>query len=177
MRVIVWVAVLSWAMGCCAALAGPRDDTLAGISRCRAIADDRKFLDCLYGAAQPLRAELGLAPAPAFQTQLVPPAPDFLPPQPKEANSANSGGVTATVKDVFGPSSNLHLASYSFDPRGHFTITLSDGEVWRQADRDQSFADWRGPAANYYVSISSSGSEHYLTVRGNGGPYQIERIR
>src|ERR1700744_1647390 len=56
------------------ALAGPRDDVLYGISRCGGIADDRTWLDCVYGAAQPMRAQLGLPPAPVSQQKLVPPA-------------------------------------------------------------------------------------------------------
>ncbi len=56
------------------AMAGPRDDVLYGISRCGGISDDRTWLDCVYGAAQPMRAQLGLAPAPASQQKLVPPA-------------------------------------------------------------------------------------------------------
>ena len=55
------------------ALAGPREDTLAGISRCASLPDDRTFLDCIYGAAQPMRGKLGLPPAPAGQMRLVPP--------------------------------------------------------------------------------------------------------
>src|SRR5271154_1492429 len=55
------------------ALAAPRDDVLYGISRCGGIADDRTWLDCVYGAAQPMRAKLGLPPAPASQQALVPP--------------------------------------------------------------------------------------------------------
>src|ERR1700722_5045620 len=55
-------------------LAGPREDMMAGAARCAGIADDRTFLDCYYGAAQPLRARLGLPPAPSSQQMLVPPA-------------------------------------------------------------------------------------------------------
>src|ERR1700722_19070476 len=54
-------------------MAGPRDDVLYGISRCGGIANDRTWLDCVYGAAQPMRARLGLPPAPASQQALVPP--------------------------------------------------------------------------------------------------------
>src|SRR5580704_12476137 len=55
-------------------LADPRADVIAGSSRCDGIPDDRTWLDCYYGAAQPLRAQLGLPPAPASQQALVPPA-------------------------------------------------------------------------------------------------------
>ena len=57
-----------------AANANARDDVLAGISRCGGISDDRSWLDCVYGAAQPMRAQLGLLPALASQQKLVPPA-------------------------------------------------------------------------------------------------------
>jgi len=57
-----------------ASSAATRDDVLSGISRCGSIADDRSWLDCIYGAAQPMRAQLGLPPALASQRALVPPA-------------------------------------------------------------------------------------------------------
>ncbi len=57
-----------------AANANARDDVLDGISRCGGIPDDRTWLDCVYGAAQPMRAQLGLPPALASQQKLVPPA-------------------------------------------------------------------------------------------------------
>ena len=58
------------------AAARPRDDALAGAFRCAVIGDARQWLDCYYGAAQPVRAGLGLAPASASQIRLAgaPPA-------------------------------------------------------------------------------------------------------
>src|ERR1700722_18009713 len=56
------------------ALAGTRDDVMSAATRCAGITDDRSWLDCYYGAAQPMRAELGLPPAPASQTAKVPPS-------------------------------------------------------------------------------------------------------
>src|ERR1700723_420843 len=83
------------------AIAGPREDTLAGISRCAALPDDRAFLNCIYGAAQPLRARLGLPPALESQVRLVPPAnpalpqaipsPANVPPDPRQRSG--SGGI------------------------------------------------------------------------------------
>src|SRR5436853_3996123 len=56
------------------AVAGPaRDEVMSGAARCAGIADDRTWLDCFYGSAQPMRATLGLPPAPPAQTKLVPP--------------------------------------------------------------------------------------------------------
>src|ERR1700689_1262178 len=67
------------------ALAAARDDVLYGISRCGGIADDRTWLDCVYGAAQPMRAQLGLAPASPAQQKFVPPAMVGAPPPPAQA--------------------------------------------------------------------------------------------
>jgi hypothetical protein len=78
-----------------AALAGPRDDVLVASQRCAAIADDRRWLDCYYGAAQPMRGQLGLPPAPASQTQLVPPADAYVPPPAMAAAPPQAYGVGA----------------------------------------------------------------------------------
>ena len=54
----------------------PRDDALAGAFRCSVITESRQWLDCYYGAAQPVRAALNLAPALPGQVALAtaPPA-------------------------------------------------------------------------------------------------------
>src|SRR5471032_906737 len=68
-----------------AALADPtRDEVMSGAARCEGIADNRSWLDCFYGSAQPMRGALGLPPAPPAQTRLVPPpgAAYFRPPAP-----------------------------------------------------------------------------------------------
>jgi hypothetical protein len=57
-----------------AALADTRQDVRGASVRCDSITEDRAWLDCYYGAAQPMRAQLGLSPAPASQQELVPPA-------------------------------------------------------------------------------------------------------
>jgi hypothetical protein len=53
------------------AQARPRDDALAGAFRCAAIAESRLWLDCYYGAVQPVRAGLGMPPALAAQIKLA----------------------------------------------------------------------------------------------------------
>lgn len=63
--------------------ADPRDDVKAAVARCDGISDDHTWLNCYYGAAQPVRAELGLSPAPDSQVNLVPP-PDQPPPPPEK---------------------------------------------------------------------------------------------
>jgi hypothetical protein len=59
-----------------AVAAGPRDEVIASMYRCAVVGETRTWLDCFYGAAQPLRAALNLATVPAAQAHLAqnPPA-------------------------------------------------------------------------------------------------------
>jgi hypothetical protein len=76
MRHILWLLVPVVLGLAASAEARPRDDALSGAIRCGVVTDSRQWLDCYYGAAQPVRAALGLAPALAGQLQLAasPPA-------------------------------------------------------------------------------------------------------
>ena len=169
------------------ALAGPREDSLAGVSRCATLPDDRTFLDCVYGAMQPMRAKLGLAPALPAQQRLVPVDPAFartapatiaprtqaaLPPHPAAASNSSA---TPNSPLSSGP---LRMASYSFDRRGLFTVTLSDGSIWRQDPNDTNFAHFAGKASSYPVSLYANDfGKARLDVRGEGGPYLVERVQ
>lgn len=63
------------------AIARPRDDAMSAAFRCAVVGEGRQWLDCYYGAAQPMRAALGLPPAPAAQVKLAsaPPAGNATP--------------------------------------------------------------------------------------------------
>lgn len=71
MRGFCWLLLLALVAVAAPAEARPRDDALTSALRCVVIADSRQWLDCYYGAAQPVRAALALTPAPAAQLQLV----------------------------------------------------------------------------------------------------------
>lgn len=178
MRNVIVIAFLAQSAFIPAAWAGPREDTLAGISRCAALPDDRTFLDCIYGAVQPMRARLGLQPALASQQRLVPHSDPALaqsaPPRTSAAPATPQGGG---VLDGLLTGSGLHMAAYSFDKRGLFTVTLSDGTVWRQNANDTNFAHFGGKASNYSVSVTSGEFGSRMDVRGEPGPYRVERIQ
>ena len=149
------------------AQAGPREDSLAGIARCGQQSDDRAWLDCVYGAVQPVRGKLGLPPAPAFQQKLAvgaaaPPTPAIAaaPVRPSDARW-------------------IPLRAYSFDTRGMFTATLADGTVWQQDADDVNFAHWKGPADQYLVSAGGGlfGGSGTLDVRNDGSEYNVHRVR
>src|SRR2546423_488864 len=73
-----FVGAAAWLVICSSAVFSPaladptRDRVMDGAARCEGIPDNRVWLDCFYGSAQPMRALLGLAPAPESQTRLVP---------------------------------------------------------------------------------------------------------
>ena len=169
--------------------AGTREEVLSGAVRCGGIADDRAWLDCFYGSAQPMRAQLGLPPAPASQTRLVPsgmaaPAQtQAMTPPPAMATAAppaprKSGGIMSGLLGGQALLSNVRAAAYQFDKRGIFTITLSNGQVWRQEQGDNSFAAWHEPAARYLVTIRQGalGSAN-LKVQGDNNVYKVRRVQ
>ena len=144
------------------ALADPRTDVLTSAARCNAIAEYRAWLDCYYGAAQPMREILGLAPAPAAQVKLVPPA-----------------GVMATAAppashDDYVP--RQPMADYSFDAQGRFTVRLEDGSVWRQIQEDGVTAKWRAAPASYSASVGPALVGLMMRV-SDGHSYRVRRVR
>jgi hypothetical protein len=163
-------------------LAGPRDDVRAGSGRCDGIADDRAWLDCYYGAAQPMRARLGLPPAPNSQQALVPPpgAPAARNPSPAplQLNNVNPSGQPGFFGRLFThtivkPEPPSRMTAYTFDRAGFFTVILANGEVWRQSSVDAVQAKWRNPPGSYVVTILP-GSK--MDVGGHE-TYQVERVR
>jgi hypothetical protein len=164
-----------------AAAAAPRDDMLSGISRCNSFADERTFLDCVYGAAQPVRAELGLPPAPQDQTRLVPSATmnqAALPPVPNAA--AQPTQSRGFISRLFGANKPVTrpqaMRSYAFNADGLFTLRLSNGEEWRQADGDDSRAHWSKPASTYVVTVVTGALGSFdLLVKGESVFYKVQR--
>jgi hypothetical protein len=174
----------------CAALGGTREDVLSGAVRCGGIANDRAWLDCFYGSAQPMRQQLGLPPAPPSQTALVPamsaqmpqserplpksePAP---PARPAAAASSSEGFWSRTLggKVIV---NQVAATSYSFDQTRHITVTLSNGQIWRQQDDEQSVR-WNQPATHYLVTIREGALGSYnLSVPDTGGFFKVRRVR
>ena len=238
-RISIAIALGLLAFTAGAASARPRDDVLSGAFRCAAIGDSRTWLDCYYGAAQPVRASLGLRPVPASQTRLVaqPPAgipaagdvpvrdevmssavrctalgderqwldcyyaaaqpmrvrlglegaprtpalQTILPAQaPPPANPAPGFGMRTLPVSPLGNADHLsvQMASYSFDKLGWFTVTLRNGQVWRQVNGDTTYARWKKPAGTYQVRLSKGFLGSYnLQVRGEPGLFKVHRIQ
>lgn len=160
--------------------AGTREDVLSGIARCGAIADDHSWLNCLYGAAQPMRNQLGLPPAPASQTNLVPAAsagsPRFPAPMPAAGAPKEGGGFFSRLLGGQPVISDIKLTDYYFNAQGFFVVTLANGQIWEQVDGP--LPHWRGPASRYAVSISKGAVGSFnLTLAGENILYKVHRVR
>jgi plasmid stabilization system protein ParE len=100
MRYVWWLLVFAVAAMVAPAQARPRDDALAGAFRCAAIADSRIWLDCYYGAAQPVRAALGLSPALSTQLKLAASPPAGGQPRDESVRDEVMSGATGCIRIV-----------------------------------------------------------------------------
>jgi hypothetical protein len=193
-------AVLIWlALGSLPAWADSRDLVIDRMSRCYSLPETRQYLECLYGAVQPLRNELGLPPAPqaaSFASTFSRPAL-VPPPVPARPQASSAPGLVSKMMGIetrrvaaeqFGlpnarPGTGLNvdritarMADYSIDRSGLFTVTLDNGQVWRQRSGDRP--NWRKAASSYAVTVSygAFGSFNF-SVAGETQPYKVERIR
>jgi hypothetical protein len=174
-----------------AALADTRDDVLAGIGRCGAIHDDRTWLDCVYGAQQPMRARLNLPPAPDFQQRLVPPAAsmpmaapryDVPPPAPAprvatRAPVPRHPGFFSTLLGSAPPTAVSRMTDYHFDKNGAFIVTLENGQTWRQIDPEAGQINWNKAPGAYEVTIIPEAFGSYSLKTNDGSKlYKVERV-
>jgi len=157
------------------AVADPRSDVLSTAARCNAIADYRVWLDCYYGAAQSMRALLGLAPAPAAQVGLVPPAGAAQPVAPVASAARPAPALPPEAYEDYRP--RQKMASYSFDGEHLFTVTLEDGSVWQQSKEDFVRAGWNAPAGSYYASVTRGSFGSHLLKVSDKHSYRVKRLR
>jgi hypothetical protein len=223
-RILFTVGVLLL-LPLCSAEARPRDDVMAQLFHCNGLGDDRQWLDCYYGAAQPVRAGLGLKAAlpgqiqlaqtpsmvssqlqpSAIRSQVISEAGrcydqgedrDWLEcyyraalpmreqlglsvPSGMQLASSIPGNSGAAVQSGLATDQTIvsRMVNYSFDLQGIFTVTLENGQTWRQIDGDSRDAFWTKPAGAYLVTIRHGMSGSFmLTVRNESRVYRVRRI-
>jgi hypothetical protein len=186
-RTIFAVVTAAGALAPGLAFADAREEVVSGLTRCAGLTDDRQWLDCYYGAAQPMRAWLGLTPAPQAQLKLLQtqPQPTALPPTVSRA-TVRSGPPPmpkrSGILDVFGGDdvvNNAPVKSYEVANDG-FTVTLPDGQVWQQTEADaaKNPARWRQPATSMRVTIRQGAMHSFnLVLNDENQHYKVKRIR
>jgi len=185
------VLVVACGFGCLSpALGDARSDVLAGIQRCGVIHDDRVWLDCVYGANQPMRGQLGLSPAPEFQQRLVPPVQlgTIAPPLQTNADRApaQTGPAPRSNKrpgffsKILGTAPSVavsRMASYRYDESGAFIVALENGQQWHQTDVQGGKAIWVKEPSAYTVTISYGSFGSYgLRTSDNPRTYKVEPL-
>jgi hypothetical protein len=173
--------------GAVPALADTRSDIEAGIIRCRPIGDDRVWLDCVYGAAQPMRAKLGLPPAPqanmSFPTTPQPHAMTSSDSLRDQSNAISRGeaafGLASRPVQEAGISRiTSQMISYRFDRTGVFTVTLANGQTWQQESGDTTLAKWTKLPSSYIAEISRGALGSFnLRIADLNGSYKVSRTR
>jgi len=169
------------------AWAQTREEVMQSSARCAAISDDRLWLDCYYGAAQPMRAKLGLAPAPANQQSLVSlsaraATPQATLPAPQAVPPARRPGLLDRVIAFASPQQQkaeapTRMTSFRFDAAGYFTVELANGETWRQSQGDAARARWRKTPQSYVVTILPGQSDTGRTMKvANDQVYAVEQV-
>ena len=123
----------------------PRNQTPANALQCKDVADERQWLYCYYAAAAPVRAQLGLTPAPQAAAP-VPGGPMVASIQPARQ--------AAPAKAALPAAGWVQMSSYAFNRYGIFTIVLANGQHWQQLSGDTNLAHWKKPAASYQVRVT-----------------------
>ena len=152
--------------------------------RCGGIQDDRVWLECVYGAQQPMRSRLALPPAPEFQQRLVPPASaggtsaairSAASPPAKPVPRRKPGFFESLVSDV-PPFAQSRMRSYSQERNGAFVVTLENGQEWRQTDVEGGIVTWTRKPSAYLVTIRQ-GSFGSYTLHTDNTPrsHRVER--
>jgi hypothetical protein len=113
------------------ASARPRDMVLAKAYRCASIGASARWLDCYYGAAQPVRAGLNLVPAPEAQLRLLedPPAGSAQDQAIRDnimAAAARCGGEErAWLSCYYAAAARMRVALHLDTPSGRFQAAPS----------------------------------------------------
>jgi hypothetical protein len=140
-----------------------RTRVIAIAGNCYQERGEREWLDCYYRAAQAMREQLGLSTA---TTQAMP-----LP------LTLDNFGATRPVDGALVRQVVSHMTAYSFDEHLVFTVTLANGQTWRQIEGDTDAARWKKPPAAYTVTIRRGMSGSFiLTVHNEPHSFRVRRL-
>lgn len=165
-----------------AAPAAQADDLWNALQPCRSLADGER-LSCFDRV---LAAHEGAAAAKPAEPMAAPSAPAAIPspdditkPAPPPAATDDPGNERPKPADTALPGPDTFIlakvTAFAVNALKHFTITLDNGQVWRQLDADKPLARVR---LSDRVKIVHGAAETFtLTIEGANGSYQVKRIK
>jgi hypothetical protein len=190
-----------WPVG--GANADARDDALVGVLRCSGMSDTVQRLACYDSAAvrvpgvlsAPVAPVTSVVPAaaPGAPTPRKPKSGGFFsrilgldnrrPPQTTVAQfgseSIANGGATAFPRSVAGDAVDriaARLTAYEFAD-GYMTVTLDNGQMWRQTPDSAPLGHLTKPARAYSAVIGRGSDNYAMKLDGLAGTVPVRRIR
>jgi len=197
-RCIVLVGLLAALVP--SAQAGPKDDVVDVLAKCTDVTDREARIECYDRAAPQLRAAAGLAPAAIVSPAPVaalPPVPQNAPPPP-EAPPQQSPSLLSGL-DPFGDNAapppplpaqmayqplgqeilpiTIAVTDYDVPTGGQFTVTLANGQVWRERNGHTEVPPFKAGATNLVRIEHGLIGGYDLYLVGYGRLYKVMRIK
>jgi len=184
--------------------AGPRDDLIAGMAKCAAVADATARLAC-YDALNPVVKAAQAEPPPAAAPAAQPPAAETADNRPwysvdrifgvapRDQHTADQfggeniapptppPGAPATPANMTPPppldSISAGVTEYSFTVYGKFIVILDNGQVWEQLQSDSGLAHFMKSGKNT-VTISRGALGSYdLVINDASVLFKVKRLK
>ena len=147
------------------------------LSRCLAITDVLQRLSCYDGVARSAGVAVAAQP-PIAAVPSAPVTPIYVPP-PIRAPAPSFGSERLQSQTSRRPAQNRivsALAGFDTDMRGKFTVTLVNGQVWKQLDGDDAIARPRKSARSVVIQRAIFGS-YALTFNDSNERYKVVRVQ
>ena len=185
------VALVALAAMPASAQAGARDDVVDVLVKCTDLTNDTARLACYDRGAPQLRAAAMVPPA--VEAVAQPPA------TPETAVAGDSswfgsldpfgaGGDATASKPTpqqmaYQPIGGellpitIGVTNYSVAPSGAFTVTLDNGQIWREYDRDFATPPFHTDRQNIVVISRGILGGYNLVLKGKHTLYKVVRVK
>jgi hypothetical protein len=168
-----------------AARADPRDEMLAALAKCTDVPDRLARFDCYERLAPEIRT---LAQLPAAEPQ--PPLTQAPQPQAAQAPQTHGSWLSEAPATDAAPGSTQYqpmggeilpmqigVADYTIAPSGSFTVTLDNGQVWREHDRDFETPSFAKDKKNIVVIQRGLLGGCDLHIKGTSKFFKVVRVK
>jgi hypothetical protein len=146
------------------------------LSHCLAIPGVLQRLACYDGVAR----STGVSVAAQPRTAPAAPAPSTYSPRSVPAPAPSFGGERLPQSEASRRAAldriESQLAGFDINARGKFTVTLANGQVWKQVDGDDAVARPRKSARSVIIERALF-SSYALTFNDSSQRYKVARVQ